>query len=112
MKEAMKSVKSGQITYAVRDTQIEGLKINKDDFIGISEKKIVNTHTDLLEAAKELLAHMIDEDSEMVTVLAGEDASERETDELISYLENQFADVELDIHKGGQPLYSYIFSVE
>ena len=73
MKESMKAVKSGQITYAVRDTQIEGLTIQKDDFIGIAEKKIVNTHQQLVEAAKELLGHMIDEESEMVTVLAGED---------------------------------------
>ncbi|MDQ0206400.1 DAK2 domain-containing protein [Alkalicoccobacillus murimartini] len=112
MNEAMKSVKSGQITYAVRDTQIEGLKINKDDYIGISEKKIVNTHDQLVEAAKELLSHMIDEDSEMVTVLAGEDVSEKETEELVRYLEKQFTEVELDVHQGGQPLYSYIFSVE
>ncbi|WP_185971008.1 DAK2 domain-containing protein [Alkalicoccobacillus porphyridii] len=112
MKEAMTFVKSGQITYAVRDTQIEGLSIQKDDFIGISEKKIVNTHQKLIEAAKELLAHMIDDESEMVTVLAGEDVTEDETEELVRYLEEQFTDVELDVHQGGQPLYSYIFAVE
>ncbi|MEK4565371.1 DAK2 domain-containing protein [Alkalihalobacillus sp. FSL R5-0424] len=112
MNEAMKAVKSGQVTYAVRDTQIEGLQIQKDDYIGIADKKIVNTHKDLVEAAKELLSHMIDEDSEMVTVLAGEDVSERETKALIQYLEDTFTDVELDIHQGDQPLYSYIFSVE
>lgn len=112
MNEAMKAVKSGQVTYAVRDTQIEGLQIQKDDYIGIADKKIVNTHKDLVEAAKELLTHMIDDDSEMVTVLAGEDVSERETKALIQYLEDTFTDVELDIHQGDQPLYSYIFSVE
>lgn len=112
MKEAMGFVKSGQVTYAVRDTQIEGLSIQKDDFIGIAEKKIVNTHKQLVEAAKELITHMIDEDSEMVTVLAGEDASKKETEDLVSYLEAEFPDVELDVHSGGQPLYSYIFAVE
>ena len=71
----------------------------------------MNTHQQLVQV-KELLGHMIDEESEMVTVLAGEDVTENETEELVRYLEEHFTDVELDVHQGGQPLYSYIFAVE
>ncbi|MFY4773847.1 DAK2 domain-containing protein [Metabacillus sp. RGM 3146] len=112
MNEALKNVKSGQVTYAVRDTQIDGLEISKNDFMGISEGKIVVKDKKQLEAAKRLLAEMISEDDDILTVLCGEDASEEESSNLISFVEEKFPDIEIEVHQGEQPLYSYIFSIE
>ncbi|MDG4655895.1 DAK2 domain-containing protein [Ectobacillus antri] len=112
MKEALAHVKTGQITYAVRDTQMDGIDIRKDDFMGIAESKIVATDTDKVEAAKKLLAHLLDEDSEILTILQGEDATDEEVQTLLTFMEEEFEDVEVELHKGNQPLYSFIFSVE
>nr|WP_281176617.1 DAK2 domain-containing protein [Shouchella shacheensis] len=112
MKEAMGEVRTGEVTYAVRDTQMDGKTIEKGDFMGISEKNIVSTGRERTAVAKELLASMIDEQSEMVTLIAGEDSEEAETKAIIDYVEKTFTDVEIDTVEGGQPLYSYIFSVE
>ncbi|WP_350019594.1 DAK2 domain-containing protein [Priestia flexa] len=112
MTEALSHVKTGQITYAVRDTNIDGLELAKGDFMGIAEKQIVVKDTEKLEAAKKLLQHMVDEDSEIITILQGEDVGDEEMDELVSFAESQFEDVEVEVHKGGQPLYSYIFAIE
>ncbi|ADC48148.1 hypothetical protein BpOF4_00395 [Alkalihalophilus pseudofirmus OF4] len=112
MKEAMSHVKTGQVTFAVRDTNIDGIDIKKDDFMGIAEKKIVSSGADVLEVTKELLQKLMDENSEIITILQGEDASSELTDELAAYIESEYPDVEVDIHLGNQPLYSYIFSVE
>ncbi|GHH96519.1 DAK2 domain-containing protein [Neobacillus kokaensis] len=112
MKDALSHVKTGQITYAVRDTQIDGLEIEKDDFMGIAEGKIIVKNKDKGEAARELLLQMMDEDSEILTIIYGEDVSETEVDQLTQFLEENFADVEIEIHNGQQPLYSFIFSIE
>ncbi|RSK26987.1 DAK2 domain-containing protein [Bacillus sp. HMF5848] len=112
MTEALSQVKTGQITFAVRDTSIDGVEINKDDFMGIFDGKIVMSHSDKLETAKQLLASMISDDDEIVTILQGEDASEEDTATLTAYLEENFTDIEVEIHNGEQPLYAYIFAVE
>ncbi len=112
MKEALAHVKTGQITYAVRDTEIDGIEIKKNDFMGIAEGKIVTTDSDKLEAAKKLLAAMIDEDDEILTVLQGEDVSDEDIEQLTAFIEDAFEDLEVEVHKGNQPLYSYIFSIE
>jgi uncharacterized protein len=112
MKEALKHVKTGQITFAVRDTNIEGLSIEKDDFMGINDGKISVKNKNKLEAAKDLLKDMLDEDSEILTILQGEDSSDAEVEELLSFIEENYADVEVEIHKGQQPLYSFIFAIE
>lgn len=112
MKEALGNVKSGQITYAVRDTNIDGLDIAKGDFMGISNGKIVVTDRDQLSASKKLLTEMITEDDEILTIIQGEDANDEEVEILIAFAEENFEDVEIEVHKGEQPLYSYIFSVE
>jgi uncharacterized protein len=112
MVEALKHVKTGQITFAVRDTSIEGLSIEKDDFMGINEGKIVVKNKNKLAAAKELLENMIDEDSEILTILQGEETNEQEVEELVSFIEEKFEDLEIEIHKGQQPLYSFIFAIE
>nr|WP_154305917.1 DAK2 domain-containing protein [Metabacillus lacus] len=112
MSEALSHVKTGQITYAVRDTQIDGLDIEKDDFMGINNGKIVIKDKEQLGAAVKLLENMLSEDDEILTILQGEDVSDEELQGLLSYIEENFEDVEVETHKGKQPLYSYIFSIE
>jgi uncharacterized protein len=112
MVEALQHVKSGQITFAVRDTQIDGLEIEKDDFMGIAEGKIVVKNKNKLKVAEDLLSHMVDEDSEILTILSGVDVTEEEVNTVAAFAEENFPDVEVEIHNGGQPLYSFIFSIE
>ncbi|MBH0161025.1 DAK2 domain-containing protein [Fictibacillus sp. 26RED30] len=112
MNEAITSVKSGQVTYAVRDTSIDGVEIAKGDFMGISEGKILTSKTDKQEVTKELLSNMLDEDSEIVTIIYGEDSSEEEAQELAEFIEEKYPDAEAEIHNGKQPIYSFILSVE
>lgn len=112
MNEAVTSVKSGQVTYAVRDTSIDGVEIAKGDFMGISEGKILTSKTDKQEVTKELLSNMLDEDSEIVTIIYGEDSSEEEAQELAEFIEEKYPDAEAEIHNGKQPIYSFILSVE
>jgi uncharacterized protein len=112
MNEAITSVKSGQVTYAVRDTSIDGVEIAKGDFMGISEGKIITSKTNKQEVTKELLEKMMDEDSEIVTIIYGEDSSEDEAQELADFIEEKFPDAEAEIHNGKQPIYSFILSVE
>ncbi|MBH0167691.1 DAK2 domain-containing protein [Fictibacillus sp. 18YEL24] len=112
MNEAVTSVKSGQVTYAVRDTSIDGVEIAKGDFMGISEGKILTSKKDKQEVTKELLSNMLDEDSEIVTIIYGEDSSEEEAQELAEFIEEKYPDAEAEIHNGKQPIYSFILSVE
>jgi DAK2 domain fusion protein YloV len=112
MKDALQNVKTGQVTFAVRDTEIDGVEIKKDHFMGILENKIITTDENQLGAAKKLLSEMVDEDSEILTILQGQDVSDEELAELVSYVEDQFEEIEVEVHKGNQPLYSYIFSIE
>ncbi|KMK77168.1 DAK2 domain-containing protein [Alkalihalobacillus pseudalcaliphilus] len=112
MESAMSEIKSGQVTFAVRDTSMDGLEIKKDDFMGISDKKIVSCGEDKLDVTKKLMDQMIDEDSEIVTILQGEDATDEESELIYQYIEESYPEVEIDLHKGDQPLYSFIISVE
>ncbi|RFU63320.1 DAK2 domain-containing protein [Peribacillus glennii] len=112
MEEALSHVKTGQVTHAVRDTSIEGLEIEAGDFMGLAEGKIQVKNKNKLEAAKELLSNMMDEDSEILTILYGEDVNTEELDELVSFCKETFEDAELEIHNGNQPLYPFIFSIE
>ncbi|GAB6990496.1 DAK2 domain-containing protein [Paenibacillus pini] len=112
MLESITRIKSGQVTYAVRDTHIDDLEIKAGQYIGIQNSKIVAAAEDLLLACQELLAKMIVSGDEIVTVLAGEETKEEMTDELTAWLEENYPDAELEVHQGGQPLYYYLFSVE
>ncbi|MBO0994338.1 DAK2 domain-containing protein [Bacillus sp. SD088] len=112
MSEAAKEVKTGQITYAVRDTVIDGLSIQKDDFMGINDGDIVEANQDLKRTVKNLLQHMLDEDSEILTILYGEDTDASDVDQLVEDLNDQYPDLEIEVHDGKQPLYPYIISVE
>nr|WP_238941827.1 DAK2 domain-containing protein [Bacillus sp. REN10] len=112
MTEALSHVKTGQITFAVRDTNIDGVEISKDDFMGLADGKIVLTNPNKIEAAKELLNHLIDEESEIVTIIYGEDIELDDVQEISSFIEEKYEEVEVEVHNGKQPLYSFIFSVE
>lgn len=112
MTEAFSHVKTGQITYAVRDTNIDGIEIEKDDYMGIADGKIVLKDKELTAAAIELLKNMLDEDAEILTILKGEDATDENVQSVIEFVEQQFEDVEIEVHDGKQPLYAFIFSIE
>ncbi|WP_062231694.1 DAK2 domain-containing protein [Fictibacillus sp. FJAT-27399] len=112
MTDALSSVKSGQLTFAVRDTSIDGVEISKGDFMGILNGKIVASMPDKDEAVQELVKEMIDEDSEIITLISGEDASDEDTERLVQFIEESFPSVEVEVHEGSQPLYPFIISVE
>ncbi|MGG0737956.1 DAK2 domain-containing protein [Niallia taxi] len=109
---ALEHVKTGQITYAVRDTSIDGLQIETGDFMGIADGKIVAKSKEKVQSAQELLGKMIDEDTEILTIIKGEEAQEEELEAIVSFVEENYEDVEVEVHDGKQPLYSFIFSVE
>lgn len=112
MINAYAHVKTGQVTYAVRDTSIDGVEIHKDDFMGLAEGKIMLSTPNMLDAAKKVLSDLIDEDSEIVTILYGEGVSEEQADELSNYIEENNSDLEVEIVDGKQSLYPFIFSIE
>ncbi|UKS30006.1 DAK2 domain-containing protein [Paenibacillus sp. HWE-109] len=112
MNDSLRRVKSGQVTYAVRDTNMDGIEIKQGHFIGIQDGRIVSSQPSLMDACKKLLEEMIEEGSEIVTILTGEDAKEEETEELEAFIQAMYPDIEVELHPGGQPLYAYLFSVE
>ncbi len=112
MTEGFAHVKTGQVTYAVRDTSIDGVEIRKDDYMALAEGKIILSTPQMMDAAKEVINHLVDEDSEIITVIYGEDATEEQANELASFIEENFADAEVEIVEGKQSLYPFIFSVE
>ncbi|HFX7208048.1 TPA: fatty acid kinase catalytic subunit FakA [Staphylococcus aureus] len=112
MADSVNKVKSGSLTYAVRDTKIDGVEIKKDAFMGLIEDKIVSSQSDQLTTVTELLNEMLAEDSEILTVIIGQDAEQAVTDNMINWIEEQYPDVEVEVHEGGQPIYQYFFSVE
>lgn len=112
MADSVNNVKSGSLTYAVRDTKIDGVEIKKDAFMGLIEDKIVSSQSDQLTTVTELLNEMLAEDSEILTVIIGQDAEQAVTDNMINWIEEQYPNVEVEVHEGGQPIYQYFFSVE
>ena len=112
MTEGFAHVKTGQVTYAVRDTSIDGVEIHKDDYMALAEGKIILSTPQMMDAAKEVINRLVDEDSEIVTVIYGEDATEEQANELASFIEENFADAEVEIVEGKQSLYPFILSVE
>ncbi|QOE85619.1 DAK2 domain-containing protein [Staphylococcus aureus] len=112
MADSVNNVKSGSLTYAVRDTKIDGVEIKKDAFMGLIEDKIVSSKIDQLTTVTELLNEMLAEDSEILTVIIGQDAEQAVTDNMINWIEERYPDVEVEVHEGGQPIYQYFFSVE
>lgn len=112
MKSALKNVKSGEITFSIRDSEINGVQVKKDDFIGIYEKDIIVDSPDKVEATKELIKAMIDEETSLLTVLVGEGVSEEEKEAVRSFVEENYSDIDVDIRDGGQPVYSFLIGAE
>ena len=112
MSASLGDVVSGSVTTAVRDTTIDGLEIHENDNLGMVDGKIVVSNPDMMETLEETFAHMLDEDSEILTIYVGEDGSEELANELAQALAEKYEDVEVEIHQGGQPVYPYLFSVE
>lgn len=112
MKSALSNVKSGEVTFSIRDTTINGLEVKKDDFIGIFEKEIVVTNGDKIETCKSLIDKMLDEMSSLVTIIYGEDVSHEDALKIKKYCEENHSDVDVDIKEGHQPVYSFLIGVE
>ena len=112
MSEQMALVSSGQITNAVRDTNIDGVEIKKDDFMGIVDGKILVSIADRKEATLATIDKMINDDSEILTIIYGEDADASEVEEITEAVEAKYPDVEVEVHEGNQPVYTYLLSVE
>ena len=112
MKAALKNVKSGEVTFSIRDTEFNGLKVKKDDFIGIYEKDIVVDNPDKITVLMELLNKMVDEESSIITILVGQDVKEEEMNQITEMISEQFSDLDLDIRAGNQPVYSFLIGVE
>ncbi len=112
MIDAMSVVKSGQVTYAVRDTSIDGKEIKTGDYMGIDDTGIKSVGTDITEVIKELVKEMSDEDSELLTVYYGSDVTVEDAEALVAVLEEEYPDYEVELHPGNQPIYYYILSVE
>ncbi|MBF7095848.1 DAK2 domain-containing protein [Alkalibacter mobilis] len=112
MSEAIKGVKTGQVTYAVRDTSFKGKEIKKDDIIGIFDGEIACIGNDPQKVCLDLFEIMIDEDSELVSIYYGENVSEENANDLLNNVEEDYEELDVELHWGGQPLYYYIVSVE
>ena len=111
MQDAIDHVTYGSVTYAIKDTTVDGREIHSGDYMGLVGKEIVVTSTDMMEACRELLKKMMNDYSEIVTILKGADASQDQADELAAFVEENF-DVDVDLQDGGQPVYSFVIGVE
>lgn len=107
----IENVKTGQVTYAVRDTEIDGKTIKQNDFMGIGDKSILSVGTDLRATTLEMVDAMVDEDSAIVSIYFGSDSDEDSANELAAAIEEKYPDVEVEVNDGGQPIYYYVISV-
>lgn len=112
MMSEIENVKTGQVTYAVRDTEIDGKTIKQNDFMGIGDKSILSVGTDLKATTLEMVDAMVDEDSAIVSIYFGSDSDEDSANELAAAIEEKYPDVEVEVNDGGQPIYYYVISVE
>ncbi|MEW9094019.1 MAG: DAK2 domain-containing protein [Clostridiaceae bacterium] len=112
MEEAILNVGTGSITYAVRDTEMDGKVIKEGDIIGLIEGKIKETGNDIFEVCKNLIKSMVNEDTELITIFYGEDCNEEQVLEFVNGLESEYEDLDIQCYNGKQPLYYFIFSVE
>lgn len=112
MSTEMLNIKSGQVTYAVRDTNMDGKDIKQGDFMGLTDKTIVAVEKNVDDAATALIDSMIDDDAELVSLYYGADVDEDGANKLADKLADKYEDVEFEVQFGGQPVYSYFISVE
>lgn len=112
MTDEMQNVKTGQVTYAVRDTSMDGKEIKAGDYMGIGDKTILSVGSDIAEVTYELLVTLMDEDSELVSLYYGQDTTEDDANALADRVMEEYPDVDVEVHPGGQPIYYYVLSVE
>ncbi|BAO05676.1 DAK2 domain-containing protein [Enterococcus mundtii] len=112
MTDVLSSVVSGQVTHAIRDTMIDGVKITEGDFLGMIDGKIVISNPEILATSLATLEQMINEDTEIVTILTGEDGSAEQAQAFAAQLSDKYPELEIEIHQGDQPVYPYLFSAE
>ena len=112
MLEEIKNVKTGQVTYAVRDTHIDDKEIHEGDIMGIGDSGILAVGKELEETTKELIANLVDEDSELISIYYGEEVSEEDAEKFTEEISELYPDVDVDIQFGGQPIYYYVLAVE
>ena len=112
MEEAVKQVKSGQVTYAVRDSRFDDVEIKKGNIMGITDGKISVVGESIVKVTNQLLDKMLEDDGEIVTVFYGSEATKEDTELIRAHLEDNHPDVDVELLSGGQPLYYYILSVE
>lgn len=112
MTEEMMKVKTGQVTYAVRDTSMDGLEIKQGNIMGIGDKSILAVGEDIQKTTLDLIGHLISEDSELVSLYYGEEIQEEAANSLADEIMEQYPDVDVEVHMGGQPIYYYVLSVE
>jgi dihydroxyacetone kinase-like predicted kinase len=112
MVDVISNVKTGQVTYAVRDTEMDGKIIKENDIMGIGDKAIEEVGNDIETVTFNLTKKLVSEDSEIISVFYGEDTTEDEAEALVAKLEDEYPDMDIEIYSGGQPIYYYIISVE
>lgn len=112
MKDIIECVKTGEVTYAVRDTSINGMKINVDDIMGIDDDGIKKVGQDISKVTLELLEEMVDEDSELISIYYGEDTTKEQAEALLEKVEEAYGDCDVQLEYGGQPIYYFLLSVE
>jgi dihydroxyacetone kinase-like predicted kinase len=112
MIEEIKRVKTGQVTYAVRDTMIDDKEIRCGDYMGIGDAGILAVGTDMVEVTMGMVEEMMDEDSELVSIYYGSDISEDDANELNELIASKYPYADVELHSGGQPIYYYVISVE
>ena len=112
MLEGIRNVKSGQVTYAVRDTHIDDKEIHEGDIMGIGDAGIISVGTSIEETAKDMLSQLVDEDSELISLYYGEDVSEEDAENFSAQIEELYPQLDVDTHFGGQPIYYYVLAVE
>lgn len=112
MTDAMQAVKTGQVTYAVRDTSIDGKSISEGDIMGIGDSGIQAVGTDIYETTIELVADMVEDDSELICIYYGDEVQEDDANAVLDALEKKYKNCDIELHYGGQPIYYYVISVE
>ena len=112
MQDAVKNVKTGQVTYAVRDTKIDDKVIHEGDIMGIGDQGILSVGQSVEDTTKDMLAQLVDEDSELISLYYGQDIQAEDAEKFTQALEDIYPDIDIDVHMGGQPIYYYVLSVE
>lgn len=112
MNKAMSNVISAQVTYSIRDTQLNGKTIEKGNIIGVTDKEILAVGKDINEVSEELIEKLINDDVSVITIIYGEGVDKNKAEDLVKQLENKFSELEIDLVEGNQPIYYYIFSME